>query len=176
MSEWSLNQVNRIVFVMVDAANTEVPGLGGTFTLEISKDGGAFVPSAGTKAEIGSGWYSYLSTAGEADTPGPLAVRVNGAGCIQQNLAYEVLVLSSGAISFTYTVTNSVTLLPIAGVEIWFYTDIGMTNPVWYGVTDVFGVARDANGLLPWLTPGTYYIKRVAVNFTGVNPDVEVVS
>lgn len=96
--DWVLNQTNRITFVMVDTAGTEVAGLGTGFTLQLSKNGGAFAGSAGTKAEIGNGWYSYIATAGESDTAGPVAIRVTGAGAVQQNLVYGVspsLVLSA---------------------------------------------------------------------------------
>ena len=53
-----LNQTNLITFVMVDSTYTEVAGLGGAFTLQISKAGGVFNPSTGAKAEISNGWYS----------------------------------------------------------------------------------------------------------------------
>lgn len=87
---WTQNTVNKITFVLVDASNNEVTGLGNTFTLTISKNGGAFAAAAGTKAEISDGWYSYTATAGEADTLGPIAIVVTAAGVKQQNLAYYV--------------------------------------------------------------------------------------
>ena len=59
---WVLDQQNLIVFVLVDSSGAEVSGLGTGFTLEISKAGGAFNASAGVKAEISDGWYSYLCT------------------------------------------------------------------------------------------------------------------
>jgi len=90
MFDLLFNQQNLIEFVMVDSSNVEVPGLGAGFTLEISKNGGAFVASAGAKSEKGSGWYEYLTTAAESDTIGPIAIRVTGAGAMQQNLAYRV--------------------------------------------------------------------------------------
>ena len=34
------------------------------------------------------------------------------------------MVFSAGAIEYSYTVTNSVTGLPIEGVEVWFSTDV----------------------------------------------------
>lgn len=177
MSEWILNQQNRICFVLVDNAGTEVAGLGAAYTLQLSKDGAAFQGSAGTKTEIGNGWYSYLATAGEADTVGPVAVRAWGAGTIQQNLEYVVEQRPSGAVSFTYTVTDSVTLLPIEGVEVWASTDIAGNNIVWYGNTDAFGVARDSSGNLPLLDPGTYYFwKQIAGYVDDDNPDTEVVA
>ncbi len=173
---WTLNQQNRITFVMVDSNGAEVAGLGAAFALEISKSGGAFAASAGTKAEIGNGWYTYLATAAEADTVGPVAIRVTGAGCVQQNLEYVVQQRTPNAIAFTYTVTDSATLLPVEGVEVWFTTDVGGANVVWTGVTDAFGVARDANGALPLLDAGTYSVWRQKSGFTAVNPDTEVVS
>lgn len=177
MFEWTLNQTNRIAFVMVDSSGTEVAGLGSGYTLQLSKNGGAFAASGGTKAEIGNGWYTYLSTAGEADTVGVVAVKVTGAGAVQQNLEYVVKQRTPGAIAFTYTVTNSQNGNPIEGVEIWITTDTAGNNVVWAGSTDSSGVARDDNDNLPYLDPGTYYFFRQKAGFI-FNPiyDTEVVS
>lgn len=176
-TEWSLDQQNRVDFVMVDSTYTEVVGLGSGFTVEISKNAAAFAASAGVKAEIGSGWYSYLSTTGEADTIGPVALRVTGAGSLQQNLEYVVKQRPPGAVAFTYTVTNSITLLPEEGTVVWISTDIGGNRIIVNGLlTDIFGVARDANGNLPYLQPGTYYIwKHKQGYISDQNPDTEVV-
>jgi len=81
-----------------------------------------------------------------------------------------------GAIEFTYTVTNSATGLPIEGVEVWITTDAAGTNIVWHGDTDVFGVARDGSGGLPWLDAGDYYFWSQRAGFTFVNPDLENVA
>ena len=81
------------------------------------------------------------------------------------------------AIAFTYTVTDSVTLLPVEGVEVWVSTDLAGDNIVWYGVTDAFGVARDRYDFLPRLDPGTYYFWKQRVAYIDdQNPDIEVVS
>lgn len=90
LDEWVPNQSNTIYFVLVDSNNQEVTGLGNTFVLNLSKNGAAFVPSAGTKSEIGLGWYKYVSTAGEANTLGKVIIVVTGGGIIQQNLVYLV--------------------------------------------------------------------------------------
>jgi hypothetical protein len=172
----ALNQSQEINFVMVDVAYTEVAGLGGTFTLELRKPGGAFVGSAGIKAEISNGWYRYVTTAAECDTRGPLAVKVTGAGCIQQNLLFEVETFNAGCTPFTYTVTNSVTLLPIPGVEVWITTDIAGVNVIWHGWTDAFGVARDGDGNLPCLDAGTVHFWKHHVGMTDDdNPDTELI-
>lgn len=175
-TEWKFNQQNRIVFVMVDATNTEVAGLGAGFTLQISKNGGAFAASAGTKTEISNGWYSYLTTAAEANTLGPVAIMVTGAGCIQQNLEYVVRQRNPGALAFTYTVTNVLTGIPIEGVEVWITTDLAGNNIIWNGHTDAVGIARDDNGDLPYLDPATYYFWSQKSGYTFANPDSEVVS
>jgi len=84
--------------------------------------------------------------------------------------------LNAGAIDFTYTLTDDVTLLPIEGAEVWFSTDLAGLNIVWKGDTDAFGVARDTQGELPFLDTGTYYVWRQRAGYTFVNPDVEAVS
>lgn len=174
---WLLNQANRIVFVMVDSNGTEVAGIGnGNLTVQISKNGGAFAAALGTDTEISNGWYSYLATAGEADTIGPVAVKITGAGAVQQNLEYVVKQRTPAAIAFTYTITNSVTGNPIDGVEVTITTDSAGNNIVWVGVTDAFGIARDENSNLPYLDPGTYYFFRQKGGFIFSDPDSEVVS
>lgn len=173
---WKLSQANQIVFVLVDSNGLEVSGLGTGFTLQISKAGGAFAGSAGTKAEIGSGWYSYVSTSGEANTVGEIAIKITHASIIQQNLAYTVEQRTISAIEYTYTVTDDVTLLPIEGVQVWIATDTDGQNVVWAGTTDSAGVARDTDGNLPLLDAATYQIFRQRAGYTFVNPDQEIVS
>ena len=82
---------------------------------------------------------------------------------------------SAAGVEFTYTVTDSATTNPIADVSVWFSTNSGITNVVWYGSTDAFGVARDANGNKPRLDSGTYYIlcRKTGFSFT---VDTETVS
>ena len=81
------------------------------------------------------------------------------------------------AVEFTYTVTNSVTLLPVEGVDVEVSTDAAKTHVVWTGNTDVFGVARDEFGNLPILDPGSYYFwKQLGGFIDDQNPDLEVVS
>src|SRR5512135_514906 len=158
--EWKLNQRNRICFVMVDGNYTEVAGLGAAINMFISKNGGAFAPCVGDISEISNGWYTYYATVAEADTIGPIAIRAIGAGTIQQNLEYVVQQRNSGCIPFTYTVTNSVTLLPVVNADVWVSTDAAGLHIVWSGITDAAGVARDIDGNLPCLDAGTYYFRK----------------
>lgn len=78
----------------------------------------------------------------------------------------SVVAFPVGAIAFTYTVTNSVTLVPLDGVRVWIATDAAETNVIWSGVTDAFGVARDVKNNLPRLNAGTYFFFRQKSNFT----------
>lgn len=173
--DWTPNQPNMILFVLVDSSGQEVTGLGSAFTLQLSKAGAAFAASAGSKGEVGLGWYKYVATAGEADTVGPVAIVVSGAGTIQQNLEYVVATRTVTSIEFTYTVTNDSNSNPIENVEVFIATNPGGANIVWQGFTDVFGVARDAYGNLPRLEPGTYFFFRYNSLFSFDNPDQETV-
>ena len=81
------------------------------------------------------------------------------------------------AIAYTYTVTDSITTLPVASVTVTVSTDIAGSNPIWSGITDAFGVARDVNGDLPRLDAGTYYFWKFKVGYVDdQNPDTEIVS
>lgn len=176
--EWELGQQNEIKFVMVTAAGANLAGIGNAYTIKISKPGNtAFVDGGGTKQEIGSGWYRYVSTAAEADTPGSVAIYLpSQGGAAEQNLEYVVKQRTTLAIAFTYTVTHQLTGLPIAGVGVAISVDLAGNSVVWKGITDAFGVARDDDGALPYLDPGTYYFWSQKAGLTFTNPDAEVVS
>jgi hypothetical protein len=170
MYKIAINQPNTIPFVMVNASGTEVTGLGTTFVVSVSKNGGAFNAGAGAKSEIGSGWYQYIATAGECDTAGPLSIKITGAGCLQQNLVYPIETVMANAIKFTYTLTSSVGGAPIVGAFVWFTTDLNGQNIVASGTTDVMGQVSF------YLSTGTYYVWRSKDGFSFTNPDTEVVS
>jgi hypothetical protein len=97
MSDLEFGKSKLVEFVLIDVGGVEVPGLGSTFTVQVSKNGGSFNPGTGAKTEIGDGWYSYVLSATETDTAGPLALAITGAGAVQQNLLFQVL--PSGAVS-----------------------------------------------------------------------------
>lgn len=173
---WILNQANEILFVLIDSSNSEVSGLGSSFDVYIAKSGGTFSAGVGTKTEIGMGWYSYVSTAGEADTVGPIAIVVEAVGAVQQNLEYIVESRNPNSVEFTYTVTSSVTGLPLERVFVNICSDSAGQDTVWTGYTDNFGVARSASGNKPRLDPGTYFIFCTKVGYDFPAPDEEVVS
>lgn len=174
--EWELGQQNLVTFVMIDGSGSELSGILGSMSVEISKSGAAFGAAGGVLAEIGSGWYSYLSTAAEADTVGPISIRVTAAGAQQQNLEYVVKQRNINGVEFTYTVVDNLAT-PIEGVIVSITTDIAGTKVVFSGVTDTFGVLRHADtDELPFLDPGSYYFWSQKAGYSFTNPDLEIVS
>lgn len=75
-----------------------------------------------------------------------------------------------GEITWTYTVTNTQTGLPIADVLVWVTTDINGSNKIASGRTD-------QNGLVTfYLDAGTVYIWCSKSGYNFSNPDTEIVS
>jgi hypothetical protein len=77
--------------------------------------------------------------------------------------------MGAGAIDFIYTVTDTVTLLPIDGVQVWVSTDLAGLNVIASGYTNAFGQVTF------WLDPATYYFWRTRAGYTFANPDTETV-
>lgn len=78
--------------------------------------------------------------------------------------------VGAGAITFTYTLTNSVGGTPIASAEVWVTTDVSGTNVIASGVTNGSGQVTF------YLDAGTYYVWRQKSGWNFTNPDTEVVS
>jgi len=76
----------------------------------------------------------------------------------------------AGAITYTYTVTDSVTGNPIDGVAVWVTTDSAGANTIATGTTNDSGVATF------YLDAGTKYFWRSRSGYNFDNPDTEVVS
>lgn len=171
------NQANTILFTLINAAGAEVAGLAGTFLPQLAIGTAAPVAGVGAKGENGLGTYYYTFTAGECAAYGPIMLIIPAIGAaIQQNVPCVVGDLRISAVEYTYTVTNSATLAPIPDVKVWVTTDIAAVHVVWFGITDAFGVVRDAGGNKPRLDPGTYYFwKRKIGLIDDQNPDIEVV-
>ena len=171
---WLVNQANRVTFVMVDSNYVELTGL--TLVIELGKDGGAFAPDAGTWGEMGNGWYWYLSTTGEADTIGPISIKITAVGALQQNLEYTVVQRTSGFAFWSYQVTYLG--VPVDGVRVWVTPDLaGALDPIWTGYTDVNGNAKDDIGNDPLVPLGTNYFWKWKAGWKDLdNPDAEVVT
>lgn len=78
--------------------------------------------------------------------------------------------LGAGGTSKVYTVTDSVSGLPIADVHVWVSTDTAGANVIASGYTDVSGQVTFM------LDAATYYIWRMKAGYNFTNPDTEVVA
>ena len=82
----------------------------------------------------------------------------------------DILTSATGPIAFPYTVTNSVTGLPISEVRVWVTTDEAGNNVIRNEYTTSLGVATF------YLDAGTYYFWRSKSGYRFTNPDTEVVA
>lgn len=75
----------------------------------------------------------------------------------------------SGANSWTYTLTDADTGLPIGSATVWVTTDADGANIIASGTTDAYGEVTFA------LDSGNIYVWRYKVGYNFTNPDTEVV-
>jgi hypothetical protein len=76
----------------------------------------------------------------------------------------------AGAITWTYTLTDGDTGLPISNANVWATTDIAGANIVASDETDLNGIVTF------YLDAGTIYIWRQKAGYNFNNPDIEVVA
>jgi hypothetical protein len=76
----------------------------------------------------------------------------------------------AGIIPWTYTLTNSITGLPIADAQVWISTDSDGQNIIASGDTDMYG-QKTFN-----LSEGTVYIWRKKAGFNFNDPDMEIIT
>jgi len=108
--------------------------------------------------------YKYIKVVSGGNTDQDTTFRAEGTEIT------SLTATAPGAITWSYTVIDVVTELPIADVDIWITTDIAGTNVIASGRSNQSGVAifyLDAGVVYVWLQKSGY-------NFT--NPDMEVVS
>lgn len=84
---------------------------------------------------------------------------------------YWVEGLGSGAVTFTYTVTNSITSAAIGNVEVWVTTDSAGANIVASGITNSSGQV-----VLYLNNNSTYFFWRKHSDYSFTNPDQEDVA
>lgn len=90
-----------------------------------------------------------------------------------RNIPFEYFTegLGSGTVTFTYSVSNSITSAPIPGVEVWVSTTSDGAAIIASGLTNSSGVVTF------YLSSGvTYFFWRKHPNFSFSNPDTETVS
>lgn len=174
--EWLVGLPNEVTFVMVDSSGNELTGL--TLSIEVRVTGGSFVAAAGSWLEISDGWYSYTSSAGEA-VVGPISIRVNASGAVQQNLEYVCEQRTPGVKFWQYRVTDQPGGAgnPIQGVYVWVSrTNVQNDPAIWDGYTDVDGYAVDTMQRDPLVPLGNNYFWKHKPGFADDdNPDLEVV-
>lgn len=178
-----LNTARPTTIFAFDSNGDPVNGLldGDWTDKRIKKAGGAFAAMTVVITFQEAGCYSLTLSAAHTDTQGDLFLYFSAPGIKQINLQYQVVANPSsanfpaGAIEYTYTLTDSATLLPIAGAQIWIATDAAFTNIIWSGNSDAFGIARDVNNQKPFLDPGTYFIRSAKPGYSFPD-DSEIVS
>jgi hypothetical protein len=115
--------------------------------------------SAPTAAQVAA---AVRDVSNASPVSGSLGAKVNQA-------AAAAVGAGVGAITWTYTLTNYLTGLPIADVDIWVTTDSVGANVIASGKTSQVGVATF------YLDAGTVYVWRQKSGWDFANPDTEVV-
>ena len=148
----------------VDGSPIIVGPVSGFYTL----DGGAQTAIAGTPVHEGNGQWTVNLLAAETNGDMVGLCFIHGTA-IPVFFTIPTTTATGGAVTWTYTLTDSATGLPIPGADVWATTDVGGLNVVARGVTDAFGVCT------LYMDAGTYYIWRQLAGWTFTNPDTEVV-
>lgn len=91
---------------------------------------------------------------------------------VSRNIPYQLWYegLGAGALTFTYTLTNSVTGVVIQNAEVWVTTDAAGNNIIASGLTNASGQ------IVLYLDAGTYYLWRQHPQYTFTDPDIEVIA
>lgn len=167
-----LNTAAIYPFLLVSSVDFVTPVLGAVPTIKIGKQGAGLVAATNPGVERGLGWYEVTFTAAEMNTLGGFKVDIQAATAAPWRDVAEVIApgAGNGSIAFTYTVTNSVTMLPLDGVQVTVTTDLAGQNVVARGTADAFGV------VVFYLDAGTYQFWSVRSGYTFTNPDQEIVS
>lgn len=91
---------------------------------------------------------------------------------VSRSIPYEIWSegLGAGAIAWVYTLTNSISSVPIAGAEIWITSDSSGNAVIASGLTDSSGQVTF------YLDAGTVWVWTQHPDFSFSNPDQETVS
>lgn len=154
---------------MVSAANGAA--FVGAVSVLVTGDGGTQAPGGGTVTHEGNGFHSYVPTQAETNFA-HIAFTFTGTGAVPATIQVytELSPGGVGAISWSYTLTNSVTGLPIADADIWVTSNAQGTNVLASGRTNQSGVVQF------FLDAGVVYVWRQKSGWNFDNPDVETVS
>jgi hypothetical protein len=162
--------VNGFTFLLLDKTKGE-PITTGTPAGYVTIDDGDQTALAGEITHKGNGQWAIDLTAGETngDVIGLLFTH-DDAVSVHFTISTTIPSAGAGAIAWTYTLTNSVTGLPIADADVWITTDLAGLNVIAQGKSDQNGVTTFQ------LDAGTVYVWRAKSGFTFTNPDTEEVT
>ena len=107
--------------------------------------------------EINKSYNIYIAATVDSDTGGI-------------SFGFTVDTPTAGPITFTYTVTDDVSGLPVADVKVWVTTDIAGSNTINQSSTNTSGE------VVFTLSAGTYYLWRQKAGYLFTNPDTETVA
>jgi len=131
--------------------------------------------NGGATFEIGDGMYGYRLDAADLGLYDYVAVfKSNDLTLDFRDVAslwslYGHIPSGNGIVSFSYTLTDSTTALPVSAATVWATTDLAGVNIVATGVTNTFGI------VIFNLDPGTYYFWAYKPGYNLGGPDTEVV-
>lgn len=130
------------------------------------------IAGAGTHKADGDWWVSLVTAAWTINIRYRLYAKEDGDLHIpvKEEIQCKAVFVGAGAITFTYTLTNSVDDEPIADADIWVTTDVGGSIVIASGRTDQYGQ------VVFYLDAGTVYVWRQKSGWDFVNPDTEVIS
>lgn len=142
----------------------------GTVSGYVTKDGGTQTAIAGTPTHKGNGQWSVNLTATEMNG-NVVGLLFTHTDAVPVNFTIPTYTdATGGAITFTYTVTESGSGNPIDNCDVWVSTDVAGSNVIQNAVTNASGVATF------YLDAGTYYFWRQKNGWNFTNPDTETVS
>ena len=144
---------------IVSGCNYDITNVSGTITQQSA----GFVNDIQTEIEEAGSSLAAIKTASERLT-------VEKAGFIDAAISSIEGSAGAGAITFTYTLTVTDAVTPIADVTVWVTSDEAGTIIVASGTTNVLGVVTF------YLDAATYYLWRQKAGYNFTNPDEEEVS
>lgn len=126
-----------LVFLLVSSTDDKTAVTGVTPTVQLSKNGGAFVGATNSPSEIANGWYKVALTTTETNTDGALIIRATGTGADEWRDVHQVL--TTNPANVVSIANNAITAAAIADGAIDAATFAA-------GAIDAAAIATDAIG------------------------------
>jgi len=154
--------MGKLIVDYLNAAITSRAATGAQMTLENNAITAAKYDksTAFPVVSVDSGSTRIARTGADVDTLKTLSDQLDTSGAVA----------GAGAITFTYTLTNSEDDLPIADADFWVTSDLAGANVIASGKTDQYGKVTF------YLDAGTVYVWRQKSGWDFTNPDIEIVA